>query len=362
VSQQEGTIGTVDTLDTLGTLGNQKRKYKTYHKSLQISNNYYFCKKILIMYDALQAMDSVELNFSQGGLLILNIAIAVIMFGVALEIKLQHFKELMIKPKPVIIGFISQFFLLPMLTLGLVLAFGGNLTAGVAMGMILVAACPGGNISNFLSTHAKGNPALSVSLTAIATMLAIILTPFNFYLYGKLYNNLGPWTDNELLRELTINPVEMIKTVLILLGIPIVLGMLVNHKLPALTEKIKKPIKAFSLIFFMGMVVMMFVNNYDHFIKYIFWIFIVVLIHNALALSSGFGFAKLFRLDSRNSRTIAIETGIQNSGLGLVLLFNPNIFPQDLALGGMMIVTAWWGIWHILAGLTIATIWRRKTN
>ncbi len=193
-------------------------------------------------------------------------------------------------------------------------------------------------------------------------MLAIILTPFNFYFYGKLYNNLGPWTDNALLRELTINPVEMIKTVLILLGIPIVLGMLANHKFPTLTEKIKKPIKAFSLIFFMGMVVMMFVNNYDHFIKYIFWIFIVVLIHNALALSSGFGFAKLFRLDSRNSRTISIETGIQNSGLGLVLLFNPNIFPQDLALGGMMIVTAWWGIWHILAGLTIATIWRRKTN
>jgi BASS family bile acid:Na+ symporter len=81
-------------------------------------------------------MDAATLNFSQGGLLILNIAIAVIMFGVALEIKMQHFKELMVKPKPVIIGFISQFFLLPMLTLGLVLAFGGNLTAGVAMGMI----------------------------------------------------------------------------------------------------------------------------------------------------------------------------------------------------------------------------------
>ena len=111
----------------------------------------------------------------------------------------------------------------------------------------------------------------------------------------------------------------------------------------------------------MGMVVIMFANNYDHFVKYIYWIFVVVLIHNALALSSGYGFAKLFRLNTINSRTIAIETGIQNSGLGLVLLFNPNIFPQDLALGGMMIVTAWWGIWHIISGLTISTIWRKKT-
>lgn len=314
------------------------------------------------MFEALQAMDAAKLEFSQGGLLILNIAIAVIMFGVALEIKMQHFKELLAKPKPVIVGFISQFLILPMLTLGLVLSFGGNLTAGVAMGMILVAACPGGNISNFLSTHAKGNPALSVSLTAIATILAVVLTPFNFYFYGKLYKQLGPWTNNTLLRELTINPVEMIKTVLILLGIPIVLGMLVNYKFPELTDKIKKPIKAFSLVFFMGMVVMMFVNNYDHFIKYIAWILLIVFIHNVLALSSGFGFAKLFKLDSRNSRTIALETGIQNSGLGLVLLFNPNIFPQELALGGMMIVTAWWGIWHIISGLTIATIWRRKTN
>lgn len=313
------------------------------------------------MFEALQKMDAAKLNFSEGGLLVLNIAIAIIMFGVALEIKISHFKELFKKPKPVIVGFISQFFILPLITFAIIMAFWNNLTAGVAMGMLLVASCPGGNVSNFLSTHAKGNAALSVSLTAIATMLAIVLTPFNFYFYGKLYKTFGPWLDNSLLRELTINPIEMLKTVLILLGIPIILGMTANHKFPKLTEKIKKPIKLFSLFFFMGMVVIMFANNYDHFIKYIYWIFIVVLIHNAFALSSGYGFAKLFKLNTTNSRTIALETGIQNSGLGLVLLFNPNIFPQDLALGGMMIVTAWWGIWHIISGLTISTIWRRKT-
>ncbi len=319
-------------------------------------------QKFVTMFEALSAMDAAKLEFSQGGLLVLNITIAIIMFGVALEIKVSHFKELFKKPKPVIVGVLAQFIVLPALTFLLIMAFWSNITIGVAMGMILVAACPGGNVSNFISTLAKGNAALSVSLTAIATLSAIIMTPLNFYFWGQLYENFGPWANNELLRELSIDPVEMFKTVLILLGIPILAGMLVNHFLPKITEFVKKPIKIFSIIFFMGMVVIMFVNNYDHFVKYIFWIFIIVLIHNALALSSGFGVSKLFRLNTQNSKTIAIETGIQNSGLGLVLLFNPNIFPQELALGGMMIVTAWWGIWHILSGLTIATIWRRRAN
>ncbi|MDD4148770.1 MAG: bile acid:sodium symporter family protein [Bacteroidales bacterium] len=314
------------------------------------------------MFEALQAMDGATLNFTPGGLLILNITIAIIMFGVALEIKLSHFKELIKSPKPIIVGVISQFLLLPLLTFLLIMAFWNNITVGVAMGMILVASCPGGNVSNFISSLSKGNTALSVSLTAIATISAIVMTPLNFYLWGKAYNTLGPCANNYLLQKLSIDPIDMFKTVIVLLGIPIVVGMLTNHFLPKLTDKIKKPIKAFSIIFFMGMVVIMFANNYDYFVKYIAWVLLIVFIHNAVAISSGFGFAKLFKLNYQNAKTIGIETGIQNSGLGLVLLFNPKIFPQDLALGGMMIVVAWWGIWHILSGLSIASVWRRKKN
>lgn len=312
------------------------------------------------MFESLQAMDSASLNFTEGGLFVLNITIGIIMFGVALEIKMSHFKELFKKPKPIIVGFLSQFVVLPLITFILIISFWNNITVGVAMGMILVAACPGGNVSNFISTLAKGNAALSVTLTAIATMMAIFFTPLNFYFWGKLYKDIGPWSNNELLRQLVIDPVEMFKTVVILLGIPIVLGMLTNHFLPKFTEKIKQPIKIFSIIFFMGMVVIMFANNYTYFIKYIYWIFLIVLIHNGMAFFSGWSFAKFFRLNPQNCKTISIETGIQNSGLGLVLLFNPKIFPQDLALGGMMIVTAWWGIWHIISGLTIASIWKNK--
>jgi BASS family bile acid:Na+ symporter len=312
------------------------------------------------MFESLQAMDAAKLNFSDGGLLTMNIAIAIIMFGVALEIKLSHFKELIKKPKPVIVGVISQFALLPFFTTCLVLAFWNNITVGVAMGMILVAACPGGNVSNFISNLAKGNAALSVSLTAISTITAIIMTPFNFFFWGKIYATIGPWAHNPLIKELTIDPIDMFGTVVILLGIPIAIGMLTNNYLPKLTEIIKKPIRLFSLVFFMGMVIIMFANNYDHFINYIFWILVIVLIQNALAFFIGYGFAYINKLSVQNCRTISIETGIQNSGLGLVLLFNPKIFPKDLPLGGMMIVAAWWGIWHIIAGLNLAGIWRRK--
>lgn len=311
------------------------------------------------MYEALSAMDNVSLNFTEGGLFILNITISIIMFGVALEIKLSHFRELLRKPKPILVGVLSQFLILPFVTFMIIIAFWKNLTVGVAMGMILVAACPGGNVSNFISTLAKGNPALSVSLTAIATISAIFMTPLNFMIWGRLYQWLGPWADNALLRELYIDPVAMFKIVFILLGVPIVLGMLANHFLPKLTAFVKKPIRIFSVIFFIGMLAIMFANNYDHFLQYIAWILLIVFVHNGLAISTGYGMARVFSLVTQNRRTIAIETGIQNSALGLVLIFNPAIFPQHLALGGMAIVVAWWGIWHIIAGLGVATVWRR---
>jgi BASS family bile acid:Na+ symporter len=314
------------------------------------------------MYEALSAMDPATLNFSDGGLFILNITISIIMFGVALEIKLAHFRDLVRRPRPLLTGVVSQFLLLPLVTFTLVMLLWKNMTVGVAMGMILVASCPGGNVSNFISTLAKGNPALSVSLTAIATISAIVMTPLNFMVWGSLYEMLGPWSSNPLLQELRIDPYEMFKIVFILLGVPIVLGMLTNHFLPRFTEYAKKPIRIFSVIFFIGMLAIMFANNYDHFVRYIAWIFLIVLLHNALAISTGYGFASIMKLDTRNRKTVAIETGIQNSALGLVLIFNPAIFPQHLALGGMAVVVAWWGIWHIVAGLGIATVWRRISN
>ena len=311
------------------------------------------------MYEDLLQLDTIRINFSAGGMHIINLVLAFVMFGVALGIQPSMFKEVLKKPKSVIVGLVSQLIALPALTFLLIVAFNQYITPMVAMGMILVAACPGGNISNFMSQLSKANTELSVTLTAITTLVSPIFTPANFAIRGGLYVNFVNPEAGSALRELHIDIYQMFETVFILLGVPLVLGILVSHYLPKVAQKLKKPMQYFSILFFIMMVVLAFGNNVDLFLKYIGFIFILVLIHNGLALSTGFGMATIFKLPFADRRTLTIETGIQNSGLGLVLLFNPKIFPPDLAIGGMLFITAWWGIWHIISGLSVSFVFAR---
>lgn len=308
--------------------------------------------------ETLSALDHIRLNFNAGSLHALNIALAFIMFGVALEIKPSHFLDLLKNPKSAIAGVTSQFFVLPFLTFLLTIALRNYLTPTLALGMILVAACPGGNISNFISSLAKGNVALSVSLTAIATLGAIFMTPLNFAFWGKMYINF--YTKNNatsLIRPLEIDAFQMFQTVIFILGIPLIAGILFNSRFPELTRKLQKTIKQLSIIVFTIIVAIALIKNFDHFLKSIEYIFFIVLIHNALALGAGYLMGVIFKRSSQDKRTLSIETGIQNSGLALVLIFNPKIFPPDLELGGMAIIAAWWGIWHIIAGMVMAGVW-----
>lgn len=312
------------------------------------------------MYESLLELDPIRINFSESGSFILNIVLAFIMFGVALGIKTSQFKKLMLSPKPVVLGVILQFFCLPLVTFLLVLILNKYITPTVAMGMILVAACPGGNISNFMSSLSKGNTELSVTLTAISTGLAVFMTPFNFSFWGGMYVRFISNRAGEILQPLEIEFFPMFQTVFIILGIPVVLGILCSRYLPTFSRKLMKPLQYLSIVFFIALVVIMFTNNWNLFIRYIHYIFIIVLAHNLVALSTGYSVATLFKQPDRNRRTLTIETGIQNSGLGLVLLFNPKIFSPDLAIGGMLFITAWWGIWHIVSGLGISLYWSRK--
>ncbi len=311
------------------------------------------------MNNSLEVLDHVRLNFSPAGLLFLNIALAFVMFGVALDIKVENFTDLLKKPKSAIVGFVSQTFLLPAFTFIIVILI--NPSPTIALGMIMVAACPGGNISNFISSMAKGNVALAVSLTAISTLAAIFFTPFNFAFWGGQYIHFyNAHSAAGLVRPLEIDMFQMFQTVFILLGIPVVTGLVVQNKFPELTEKIKKPINKASLIFFVVMIVTMLAANFTHFIAYIHLVFLFVLLQNSIAMLTGYTFSSIFKCSQKDRRTIAIETGIHNSGLALALLFNPKIFPPELELGGMAVIAAWWGIWHIISGLCIAWYWSHK--
>ncbi|MDA3867837.1 MAG: bile acid:sodium symporter family protein [Salinivirgaceae bacterium] len=311
------------------------------------------------MKEELQLLDKLQLNFNSEGLFALNLVLAFIMFGIALEIKPKHFKEVFTNPKSAIIGILSQFFVLPLVTFIFAILISNYITIGVALGMIMVASCPGGNISNFISHLARGNTALSVSLTGFSSLGAIILTPANFAFYGTQFINYTERT-SELVRPLSINPVQMFTTVFIILGIPLIIGLQFSRFFPTITEKIIKPIKLVSIIGFVGFIVIAFSNNFEHFISHIEWVTLIVFFHNLLAILTGLTVAALFKLPPINRKTIAIETGIQNSGLALVLIFNPKIFPPDLEVGAMAYIAAWWGIWHIIAGLAIAFLWKNR--
>ena len=308
---------------------------------------------LLFLFGDLEQLNSIRLNFSPEILDMMNIAIAFIMFGVALGIKPQNFKQIALHPKPVVLGAICQYLLLPALTFLLVLIL--QPSTAVGMGMILVAACPGGNISNLISSLAKGNVALSVSLTALTTPMSLIMTPLNFAFWGGLYAARSPY-----LVPITIEPLEMFRLVFLLLGIPVILGMTVGHYFPTFVRKVEKYVQIASILFFAGIVIGALTGNFYYFLRYIHLIFLIVLIHNSLAFLVGYHFSKLFKVSKNNCRTVSIETGIQNSGLGLVLIFNPRIFCPDLELGGMAFIAAWWGIWHIVAGLGLALYWRKR--
>ncbi len=318
-------------------------------------------KLFFIMQESLKVLDHLHLHFSHSGLFVLNLTLAFIMFGVALGIKPVHFKRVIQNPRTTLAGVLSQFVALPAITFLLVWIFHSFITPTIGIGMILVASCPGGNISNFISSLSRANVALSVTLTAIATLLAIIMTPLNFAFWGGMFLDLYAHkaAAGNLLRPLHINTWQMFQTVFILLGIPLTVGILFNQKLPGLTARIIKPMKYVSVILFLAIVTLAFKNNFEFFLKHIKYIFLIVLFHNATAFLTGYGFASLFTRSKKDRKTISIETGIQNSGLGLVLLFNPKIFPPDMAIGGMVFIVAWWGIWHIIAGLSLAAIWGR---
>lgn len=310
------------------------------------------------MLEALQKIDEVTLNLGSGSSLAFQISIALIMFGVALELDLRDFVKLFKNPKPGLVGIISQFLLLPALTFVLVLALGNYITPTVGLGMILVASCPGGNISNFFSNLAGGNLALSVSLTAFSSLGGFILTPLNFTFWGSLYLNFYLTTENAgLVPQLNIPFWNVIQTILLILGIPLILGVLFHFKFPKTTSLIVEKIKAISILIFISIVGIAFARDFDNFLDYIGYIFVIVLIHNLLALLSGYFLAKFAGLNKSDRKTISIETGIQNSGLAIALLLDDNIFPADMKIGGMMFITAWWGLWHIVSGITLAAVW-----
>lgn len=293
-------------------------------------------------------VDQIRLNFSPQSLVALNGAIGLMMLGVALDLKLADFKRIIVSPKAPAIGLVAQFILLPAFTFLLTLVLRPR--PSLALGMILIAACPGGNLSNIMTYLARGNTAISVSMTAVSTAAAVVMTPFNLSLWGSLNPATAP-----ILRQVSLSPLDVFTTIFVILGIPLCLGLLLSRIFPSLADKVRKPFRVISFLIFILFVALALKANWEIFLHVIGLVVFVVLAHNALALSLGYFSGRLLGLEARDVRAVTIEVGIQNSALGLVLIFN-----FFAGLGGMAIIAAWWGIWHIISGLSVATFWSRR--
>ncbi len=314
-----------------------------------------------VMKEQLEALNAVSINFGQGGMTIVNFILAFVMFGVALGIKTQTFKDVFKNPKSVIVGILLQWIGLPAVTFAVALALSPWITPMIALGMILVASCPGGNISHFISSLSKGNVELSISMTAVTTAFAPLVTPFNFFFWGSMYSQIIALQND--IPTLVIPFLPMLEQILLLLGVPIFLGLLFARYFPNATKKITKPAQVLSILLFIGMVIVSFSQNFQIILDNIIYVFFIVLLHNASALATGYFGGKLAGVPEADRRSFTVEIGIQNSGLGMILLFNPAIFPPEIwhgHYGGMLFITAWWGIWHIVSGLTVAFLFRRK--
>lgn len=294
-------------------------------------------------------MPAPAVQFSPQSLTILNVCLSIIMLGVALEIKREHFLELVNEKKAIITGLLAQLVLLPFLTFLLVSLL--PLSPGLALGMMLVAACPGGNVSNFFSNWAKGNVALSVSLTAFSSLLAFVLTPLNFFFWSSLLPHLSTEV-----KTFSVDFWSLFLNMIAILLLPLLLGMWVAEKYPRLTTKISKPLQWISLFILATFILVAIKNNAEVFMNGFGQVFWIVLIHNGTALLAAYYFSAWLKNNEANNRTIAIETGIQNSGLGLILIFTFFDGHAEMAL-----VAAWWGVWHLISGFAFASWMRWRT-
>lgn len=290
------------------------------------------------------------IHFNSASLIVLNVILALMMFGVSLTLRGEDFRRVVIRPVAPVAGLVAQFLLLPAITCLVTWAF--NVDPELALGMILVAACPGGTFSNVMTWLGRGNVAVSVSMTAVSSLVATVLTPFNFAFYGWL----NPHT-RELVTHIALAPGNIMLLAVLVLAIPLLLGMVVGQRFPGFAERAQKPMRLVTLMVLFSFVGIAFANNMEVFLANAHRILALVVGQNALALALGAVAGVLTGLSRADRRAVTLEVGIQNSGLGLSILFT--FFPQA---SGMILIAALWGVWHLISGLTLALIWSRRTD
>lgn len=290
--------------------------------------------------------NEITLNFSPDSLLVLNVCLAFIMFSVALNLRWENLRYIIRSPHSVIAGIVSQYLFLPALTAVLIVVL--EPSRDLAAGMILLAACPGGNVSNFFSLIGRGNIELSVALTTVSSLASAFTTPLLFVLWAPLI----PGDGTEAAIVLPFLPT--LATISWVILLPALAGMVVAHRYTALAQRINGPLQKIGMVVLIGFIVVALAGNYQNFINHIAKIFWIVALFHFLAALGGFYIPRLMKRPRADCITISLETAIQNTALGLLITFN--FFDGN---GTMAFILAWWGVWHLLGGFVMSKIFRR---
>jgi BASS family bile acid:Na+ symporter len=295
-------------------------------------------------------VDTLRINFSADQLTLLNIAMAFLMFSVALDVRPSDFRKVAQFPKSIAVGMVAQYLLFPLLTLGIIEVF--QPPVSMALGMVLVSMCPSGNMTNFLVHFSQANTALSVTLNAIIILLATVVTPAGFLFWSQFI------PESEALRKsFEVGFGEMALIIIELIVAPLLFGMWLNGRYSAWVARIRPWVQRIALFLFFSILVLALMGNGKNLANYLGYAFVIVLVHNALGLSTGYWFGRLNRLPEADNRALAFETGVHNTALGLLLIFR--FFN---GLGGMALIAAWWGIWDLMTGIGLAAWWRRSAH
>ena len=241
--------------------------------------------------------------------LFLPFSLAVIMFGMGLSLRIEDFKRILIYPKAVGIGLLNQLIFLPIIAFGIAHLF--ELPAELAVGLMILAVCPGGATSNLITHLAKGDAALSITLTAFSSVITVFTIPF---LVNYSIEYFIPGGEAQQLEV-----VGTVVSVLVITIIPVALGMLVFAKTPKLASKLDLPFRRISAIFFVIIVVAAVLKEKENLVRYFVEAGPAALTLNVATLALSFGTARLFKLPFRQGLTIAIESGIQNGTLGITI-------------------------------------------
>lgn len=267
--------------------------------------------------------------------------LGIIMFGMGMTMTVDDFKGVLHNPKAVVIGVVAQFMVMPGLAYLLCQLF--QLPPAIAIGVILVGCCPGGTASNVITYMAKGNTALSVACTSVSTILAPVLTPAIFYLLAS------QWIE--------INAMSMLGSILQVVLFPIILGLIVRSVLKQKVETYIQVMPLISVLAIVAIVAAIIAGSKAQILESGLLILAVVALHNGLGYLLGFGASRLFKLPYADSKAIAIEVGMQNSGLGVALA------AVHFAASPITAVpSAIFSLWHNISGPALATYWASKAN